>query len=72
MTASSGSRWAIGPVGEAPYAERIGIGIENTTVHSFTPLLAQIEELVRNELEPDENLDLLAAFAEFDKRQANK
>lgn len=72
MIATTGARWAIGPIGETPNAERVGIGIENTSNRSFTPLLAQVEELVQNKAERDANLDLLAAFAEFDKRQATK
>lgn len=28
MFASSGARWAVGLIGEEPYAERIGIGIK--------------------------------------------
>lgn len=72
MNAASGSRWAIGPIDERPYAERVGIGIESPSNNSFTPLLAQAEELVHDEPERDENLVLLAAFAEFDKHQAAK
>lgn len=72
MIATTGARWAIGLIGEDPYAERVGIGIENTSNRSFTPLLAQVEELVHHEDVRDANLDLLAAFAEFDKRQAAK
>lgn len=72
MIATTGARWAIGPIEEDPYAERVGIGIENTSNRSFTPLLSQVEELVHHEGERDANLDLLAAFAEFDKHQADK
>jgi hypothetical protein len=59
-------------LGEDPYAERIGIGLENTSNRSFTPLLSQVEELVQNNAEREANLGLLAGFAEFDKRQATR
>lgn len=72
MIASSEARWAIGPIEESPYAERVGIGIENPNAKSFTPLLAQAEELVLDASERSANLDLLAAFAEYDKRQSAK
>ena len=48
MIATTGTRWAIGPVEEEPYAECIGIGLENTTNRSYTPLLTQVEEPVQN------------------------
>jgi len=48
MIATTGARWAIGPIGEDPYAERVGIGLENTTNRSYTPLLTQVEESVQN------------------------
>ncbi|WP_075722282.1 hypothetical protein [Corynebacterium stationis] len=72
MIATTGTCWAIGPVEEEPYAECIGIGLENTTNRSYTPLLTQVEEPVQNKAERGSTLDLLTAFAEFDKHQADK
>ena len=72
MIATTGTRWEIGPVEEEPYAECIGIGLENTTNRSYTPLLTQVEESVQNKAERGSTLDLLTAFAEFDKHQADK
>lgn len=72
MIATTGTRWAIGPVEEEPYAECIGIGLENTTNRSYTPLLTQVEEPVQNKAERDSTLDLRTAFAELDKHQADK
>lgn len=74
MNASSGTRWAVGPLNEEPYAEGVGIGLEDTSKGAFTPLLAHIEDLISDEASPSPDktsvLDRLAAFAEFDKKWA--
>jgi hypothetical protein len=51
-----------GPVEEEPYAECIGIGLENTTNRSYTPLLTQVEEPVQNKAERGFNLGSSDSF----------
>lgn len=45
MNASSGSQWALGPLGSTVYSERVGIGVRWGDV-AFSPLLNVAENLI--------------------------
>ncbi|MEJ6013705.1 hypothetical protein WG936_07650 [Corynebacterium sp. H127] len=69
INASSGSVWAIGPIEDGFYSERVGIGIAGSDGKSFTPLLALVEQMVTEDTARSETLDMIESLAEFNKRQ---
>ena len=69
MNASSGSHWAVGPIADGRYSERIGIGTAAPDGQSFTPLMASAEQIVAEGIDQTKSLDILQSLAEFDKRQ---
>lgn len=69
MNSTTGTRWAAGPLEYGPYSRRVGIGVEREEEGSFTPLLAQVEELVANYARGPETLDFLEALLEHDRRR---